>query len=74
MCTTRLFTLATLAISITSFNAAAAPPNEDVALGKFPSWIESLADHLDFRVDPRQTDYLTQRSATNDRLVTTGAG
>ncbi|MFJ2990103.1 M1 family metallopeptidase [Collimonas sp. NPDC087041] len=57
MCTTRRFTLAALAISITSFNAAAATPNDAAPLGKLPRWVQPLAYHLDFRIDPRQTDY-----------------
>lgn len=57
MCTTRRFTLAALALSISSFNAAAATPNDAAPLGKLPRWAVPLAYQLDFRVDPRQSEY-----------------
>ncbi|MGB7192145.1 MAG: M1 family metallopeptidase [Collimonas pratensis] len=57
MCTTRRFTLAALALSISSFNAAAATPNDTAPLGKLPRWALPLAYQLDFRVDPRQSEY-----------------
>ncbi|WP_246541978.1 M1 family metallopeptidase [Collimonas antrihumi] len=57
MCTTRRFTLAALAISIASFNAAAATPDDAAPLGKLPRWVQPLAYQLDFRVDPHQLEY-----------------
>ncbi|AIY43333.1 Membrane alanine aminopeptidase N [Collimonas arenae] len=57
MCTTRRFTLAALALSISSFNAAAATPDDVAPLGKLPRWAQPLAYHLDFRVDPQQSAY-----------------
>ncbi len=57
MCTIRRFTLAALAISIASFNAAAATPDDSAPLGKLPRWVQPLAYQLDFRVDPHQLEY-----------------
>ncbi|MEO6921810.1 MAG: M1 family metallopeptidase [Collimonas sp.] len=61
MCTIRRFTLAALALGISSFNAAAATPNaiphDSAPLGKLPRWAQPLAYHLDFRVDPQQSAY-----------------
>jgi cytosol alanyl aminopeptidase len=57
MCTTRRFTLAALALGISSFNAVAATPNDAAPLGKLPRWAQPLAYQLDFRVDPRQSEY-----------------
>ncbi|WP_230427399.1 M1 family metallopeptidase [Collimonas humicola] len=64
MCTTRRFTLAALALSISSFNAAAATPNDTAPLGKLPRWAQPLAYQLDLRVDPQQSAY--SGSATID--------